>query len=99
MNPQDATILAFTADYYAMLDQEHEAREQVVRALHTAPEDADVLFRAAIVYNHFGNQGKTLDLLTKAVTAGYSRTLIRDTPDFDHLKDDRRFRALLAPIS
>ncbi len=99
VNPQDATILAFTADYYAMLDQEHEAREQVVRALHTAPEDADVLFRAAIVYNHFGNQGKTLDLLTKAVTAGYSRTLIRDTPDFDHLKDDRRFRALLAPIS
>jgi Tfp pilus assembly protein PilF len=95
VNPQDATILAFTADYYAMLDQEREAREQVVRVLHTAPEDADVLFRAAIVYNHFGDRDKTLDLLTKAVTAGCSRTLIRDTPDFDHLKDDRRFRALL----
>jgi tetratricopeptide (TPR) repeat protein len=96
VNPQDATILAFTADYYAMLDQEPEAREQMARALQTAPEDADVLFRAAILYNHFGDPGRTLHFLTKSIAVGYSRTLIRDTPDFDHLKDDRRFRALLS---
>jgi tetratricopeptide (TPR) repeat protein/TolB-like protein len=96
VNPQDATILAFIADYYAMLDQEREAREQMARALQTAPEDADVLFRGAILYNHFGDSRKTLDFLTKSVAAGYSRTLIRDTPDFDHLKDDQRFRALLS---
>jgi Tfp pilus assembly protein PilF/TolB-like protein len=96
VNPQDATILAFIADYYAMLDQEREAREQMARALKTAPEDADVLFRGAILYNHFGDSRKTLDFLTRSVAAGYSRTLIRDTPDFDHLKDDQRFRALLS---
>jgi eukaryotic-like serine/threonine-protein kinase len=96
VNPQDATILAFTADYYAMLDQEREARERMARALQTSPVDADVLFRGAILYNHFGDPRKTLDFLTKSVAAGYSRTLIRDTPDFDHLKDDRRFRALLS---
>jgi serine/threonine-protein kinase len=95
VNPQDATILAFIADYYAMLDQERESREQMARALQTAPEDADVLFRGAILCNHFGDSRKTLDFLTKSVAAGYSRTLIRDTPDFDHLKDDQRFRALL----
>jgi hypothetical protein len=78
-----------------MLDQEREAREQIAQALHTMPEDPDVLFRAAILHNHFGDTGKALDLLTKLVASGYSRTLIRDTPDFDHLKDDRRFRALL----
>jgi tetratricopeptide (TPR) repeat protein/TolB-like protein len=96
VNPKDATILAFIADYYAMLDQERESREQMARALQTAPEDADVLFRGAILYNHFGDSRKTLDFLTKSVAAGYSRTLIRDTPDFDHLKDDQRFRALLS---
>src|ERR1700677_563556 len=95
VNPQDATILAFIADYYAMLNQERESREQMARALQTAPEDADVLFRGAILCNHFGDSRKTLDFLTKSVAAGYSRTLIRDTPDFDHLKDDQRFRALL----
>ena len=96
VNPRDASILAFTADYYAMLDQERQAREQLVRSLEIAPADADVLFRGAILYNHFGDKEKTLDCLTKSVAAGYPRTVIRDTPDFDGLKDDPRFRALSA---
>lgn len=95
VNPQDASILSFTADYYAMLDQEPQAREQMRRALEVAPTDADVLFRAAILYNHFGDLEKTLDFLTKSVAAGGSRTEIRDTPDFERLKDDRSFQALL----
>jgi eukaryotic-like serine/threonine-protein kinase len=96
VNPRDAFTLAFTADYYSMLDQERQAREQLARALEIAPKDAEVLFRAAILYNHFGDAEKTLDSLAKSVSAGYSRTAIRDTPDFDHLKDDRRFRALIS---
>jgi eukaryotic-like serine/threonine-protein kinase len=95
VNARDAGILAFTADYYAMLNQERQAREQMVRALQSAPTDADVLFRAAILHNHFGDTEKTLDFLNKSVAGGYSRFVIRDTPDFDHLKNDPRFRALL----
>ena len=94
-NPRDAEILAYTADYYAMLDQEKQAREQLARALAIASTDADVLFRAAILYNHFGNSEKTLEYLSKAVEAGYPRNFIRDTPDFDHLRENPRFRALL----
>jgi serine/threonine-protein kinase len=96
VNPRDAYILAFAADYYAMLDQEGEARKQLARALENAPTDAEVLFRAAILYNHFGDTEKTLDFLGKSVAAGYSRTAIRETPDFDRLKDDSRLRALLS---
>jgi tetratricopeptide (TPR) repeat protein len=95
VNPRDATTLAYTADYYAMLDQEPQAREQLARALALTATDAEVLFRAAIVYNHFGDTEKTLDFLKKSVAAGYSRTVIRDTPDFDRLQNDARFRALL----
>jgi len=95
LNPKDSFTLAFIADYYALVDQEQQAREHMVRALQIAPTDADVLFRAAILYNHFRDAEKTLDFLRKSVAAGYSRNLIRDTPDFDHLKDDPRFRALL----
>ena len=95
VNPKDAFALAFTADYYAMVDQEPQAREQLARALEIAPADADVLFRAAILHNHFGDTEKTLQFLSKSVAAGYSRTVIRDTPDFDHLKDDPHFHALL----
>jgi eukaryotic-like serine/threonine-protein kinase len=96
VNPRDALTLAFTADYYAMLDQEVQGKEQLTRALAIAPGDAEVLFRAAILYCHFGNPDKTLDFLSQSLSAGYSRTVIRDTPDFDRLKDDRRFQALLA---
>jgi Tfp pilus assembly protein PilF len=96
VNPRDALTLAFTADYYAMLDQEVQGKEQLTRALAIAPGDAEVLFRAAILYCHFGNPDKTLDFLSESVLAGYSRTVIRDTPDFDRLKDDHRFQALLA---
>jgi tetratricopeptide (TPR) repeat protein len=95
VNPKDSFTLAFTADYYAMLNDERQAREQLGRALEIAPADADILFRAAILHNHFEDKTKTLDSLDKAVAAGYSRTIIRDTPDFDSLKDDARFRALL----
>ncbi len=94
-NPKDAFALAFTADYYAMVEQEQQAREQMARALEIAPTDADVLFRAAILNNHFGDTEKTLQFLGKSVAAGYSRTVIRDTPDFDHLRNDPRFHALL----
>jgi len=95
VNARDAMLLACTADYYAMLDQEPQAREQLARALALTANDADVLFRAAILYNHLGETNKALDSLTKSAGAGYSRFFIRDTPDFDHLKNDARFRALL----
>ena len=95
VNPKDSFALAFTADYYAMLERSSQAREQLARALEVTSSDAEVLFRAAILHNHFGDTEKTLDFLNKAVAAGYSRTAIRDTPDFDRLKDDPRFRALL----
>jgi hypothetical protein len=78
-----------------MLDDERQAREQLRRALEIAPADPEVLFRAAILHNHFGEKGKTLDFLEKSVAVGYSRTIIRDTPDFDSLKDDPHFRGLL----
>ncbi|MFY9558866.1 MAG: tetratricopeptide repeat protein [Terriglobales bacterium] len=95
VNPKDYFTLAFTADYYAMVDQERQAREQMARALAIAPTDADVLFRAAILHNHFGDTEKALDFLNKSVAAGYPRTVIRDTPDFDHLRGDPRYQALL----
>ena len=95
VNARDADILAFTADYYAMLDEEGHARERLERALAVTATDPDVLFRAAILHNHFRDTEKTLELLSKSVAAGYSRFVIRDTPDFDYLKNDPRFRALL----
>jgi len=59
-----------------------------------APEDGEVRLRAAIVYNQLVDTEKCLASLEKAVSFGYSKEVIRDTPDFDHLHSNPRFRAL-----
>jgi eukaryotic-like serine/threonine-protein kinase len=95
VNPRDATLLAFAADYSAMLDQEKQAKDYIARALAIAPKDADVLFRAAILFNHFRDTEKTISSLQRAVEAGCSTTMIRDTPDFAPLQRDARLQGIL----
>jgi serine/threonine-protein kinase len=96
VNPRDASILAYVADYYAMLDRESEGKRSLALALEIAPKNGEVLFHAAILYNHFDDVAQTLTFLQRAVQAGWSRSQIRDTPDFEHLKNNPRLQALLA---
>ena len=96
VNPRDASILGYTADYYAMLDHEEQAKRSLAAALEISPRNGEILFHAAILYNHLGDSEKTVTFLRRAVEAGWSRSQIRDTPDFEHLKNDPRLQALLA---
>jgi serine/threonine protein kinase/tetratricopeptide (TPR) repeat protein len=95
INPRDATLVAFRATYQAMIGNRAEALSDVHRALQLAPKDADVNFRAALVYNQLGDTEACLSSLEKAVASGYTPATLRDTPDFDHLRDNPRLRALL----
>jgi tetratricopeptide (TPR) repeat protein len=94
VNPKDATVLAFLGDYNAMSRHRQKASERIEQALALAPEDGEVRLRAAIVYNQIGDTERCVASLEKAVAVGYSAQAIRDTPDFDHLHNDPRFRAL-----
>ena len=84
------------ADYYAMAGQKSEALDCLHRALQLEPKNTEVLFRAALVYNHFGQTNEALQWLQKAIDAGYSRSEVKDFPDFDSLQSDSQFKALLA---
>ena len=94
MNPRDADTLAYLANYSAMLDDRQAAFGYLQKALELAPSKGEVLFRAAIVYNHFGQTDQALAYLKKAVEVGYSRTIVRDTPDFQGLQQNAQFRTL-----
>jgi tetratricopeptide (TPR) repeat protein/predicted Ser/Thr protein kinase len=94
VNPKDTTVLAFLADYNAMSQHRQKAIDQIEQALALAPEDGEVRLRAAIVYNQFGDTERCLGSLEKAVSLGYSAQVIRDTPDFDHLHSNPRFKML-----
>jgi len=95
INPRDATGLAFRSTYHAMVGDKAEALSDVQRALQLVPKDAEVNFRAALVYNQLGNTEACLSSLETAVASGYPASAIRDTADFDHLRDNPRLRALL----
>ncbi len=96
VNPDDALTLAYLADYSAMIGERQSAFQYLEKALKVAPLNGEVLFRAAIVYQHFNETGQALSYLKRAVDAGYSRTVIRDTPDFGDVQQDPQFRSLTA---
>jgi serine/threonine protein kinase/tetratricopeptide (TPR) repeat protein len=94
VNPKDTTVLAFLADYNAMTGHQKKAVQEIEQALALAPADGEVRLRAAIAYNQFRDTDRCLASLEKAVSVGYSAQVIWDTPDFDHLHNNPRFRAL-----
>ncbi len=95
VNSQEAETLAYLADYYAMTGDKQLAFSYLQRALNAAPSDTEVLFRAGLVNYHFDQTDQALAFLKKAAEDGYSRTLIRDTPDFRSLQQDGRFQEII----
>src|SRR5712691_826801 len=95
VNPRDGRTLAYRATYLAMVDKKEDALASLQKAVSLSPKDPDVQFRAALVYNHLGNTGLTLEWLEKALASGAPADWIRDTPDFDHLRADPRFQGIL----
>ncbi len=95
VNPDDVLTLAYIANYQAMLGNREAAESYLQKALKAAPTNGDVLFRAAIVYNHFNQPDQALLYLIKAAQVGYSRSMIRDTPDFANLRANPRFLAAI----
>ena len=95
VNSRDGRLLAYRATYLAMLDRNKEAGESMQRALAVSPKNPDVQFRAAIMYNHLGDTSRTFQRLKDATALGVTQSSLRDTPDFDHLRTDARFQAIL----
>jgi tetratricopeptide (TPR) repeat protein len=95
VDPRDARTWAFRATYQAMTDNKPEALASLQKALSLEPARASVQFRAALVYNHLGDTDRTLQSLRKAAASGLPANLVNETPDFDHLRSDPRFRAIL----
>lgn len=95
LNPHDARTMVYLAGYLAMLGDKQQALERVQAALHEAPSDSEVLFRAAVLYNQLGDQQQALKLLKQSADLGYSRPVIRDSPEFQMLKRNPQFEAVV----
>lgn len=83
------------APYHAMLGETAEAVRWLARAQSLNPNDAESWFWAAIVRNQSGDRAGALSALEKALALGYSRSDVRAAPEFDNLRLDPRYQALV----
>jgi tetratricopeptide (TPR) repeat protein len=97
VNPRDASVLGYLAQYYAMIGQRTQALAYIHQALEITPSNPDLLETAATVFNQCGDKEQAFTYLQKAVAAGYSKSLLRDTPNFDNLRDLPGFKELIRP--
>jgi tetratricopeptide (TPR) repeat protein len=95
VNSSDTGVLGDLADYYSMLGDTKRSEEYITRALSISPENASVNFKAAQVYVQLGDGDTAVDSLRKALAAGYSRTIVRDSPVMDTLRSDPRVQQML----
>ncbi len=95
VNPQDAERQGDAASCYAMLGDKDNAMSHLSRSLELGHSNKDLLFNAAVVYNDLGETGLALEWVQKALAAGYSAAIIRDSPTFDNLRDNLQFRQLV----
>lgn len=94
-NPRDAQVLSSLAMYYAMRGERQPALADLNAALRLQPKEPNLQFNAAIVYQQLGDTRRALDSLEKAVQLGVALEIVRDTPNFDGLRDNPRFAKLV----
>ena len=95
INPRDPYLLVYLAGYHAMLKERKPALDYLQRALHVGPGKPEVLFNAALVHNQLGDTEESLTWLGQALAAGYPASVVRDTPNFNNLAANPRFKDLM----
>jgi tetratricopeptide (TPR) repeat protein len=94
VNPRDTDALSDLARYWAMLGDRTKALDYLNRSL-IGKNDKELLFAAAMVYNQLRETGPALEWLSKAFAAGYSKSVVSKDVDFDNLRGNPRFEALI----
>jgi serine/threonine protein kinase/tetratricopeptide (TPR) repeat protein len=95
VNPHDSEVLSYLAMYHAMCEERKPALKNLDEALRLNPNSPDLLFTAGIVYQQLGETSRALDSLERAIAAGFSPATLSDTPNFDTLRNNRRFLRLI----
>jgi tetratricopeptide (TPR) repeat protein/TolB-like protein len=94
VNPRDTDVLSDLASYWSMLGDRKRALDYLDRSL-LGKNEKELLYQAAVVYNHLHETGTALEWLNKALAAGYSKTMAGKMPDWDNLRDNPRYQTLM----
>ena len=99
LNPTDARILSLVSGSLSEIGERDEAYEWMNKALQLYPNDAGVLLNGACLFAKGNEKEKALDLLESAVGKGFGkRDWVEQDPDYDSLRDEPRFKALVEKL-
>jgi tetratricopeptide (TPR) repeat protein len=94
-NPRDATARSYLALCLAKTGKTEEAEAEAHRSLEAAPTGPEILYNAAIVSNRAGKTSEALDLLRKALQAGYTAEIARREPELANLRGVPAFQEIV----
>jgi tetratricopeptide (TPR) repeat protein len=98
LDPNDSRALSLGASSLAEEDPA-KALEWVARAVVLAPDEPSVTVNAACMYARMGKKEEALSLLSESFGRGFGkRDWVENDPDYDSLRDDPRFQALMAKL-
>jgi tetratricopeptide (TPR) repeat protein/tRNA A-37 threonylcarbamoyl transferase component Bud32 len=97
--PLDPEVWAMLANHYARLEQPDEARKAARTALEIAPDNPNVLFRAALVFEMTGNRERAMQLLGAALMGGYSIEEARSCEALDGIRQTHEYQTLEQEIA
>jgi non-specific serine/threonine protein kinase len=94
--PEDVRARILLATTHATFGEESAATRELQIALALRPRDSNILYNAACVYGIFHRKQEALEMIAKAIAAGYNNFdwLARD-PDLTCLQDQPEFQRLI----
>jgi adenylate cyclase len=99
LDPNDVRALSLGCTSLLEINQMDRAIHWAERALELDPDDGAVLINTACLYARLGMKEKALELLEKTFARGWGkRDWIEHDPDYDSLRDEPRFQAMLQKL-
>src|ERR1017187_6191611 len=92
VNPNSTEALSGIALYEAHLGHKEDAEKSIGKALSLSPNDSDVLFTSALVYEIIGDRKRALRAIEQAAKSGYSIEEIEHEPELRALRSDPRYK-------
>ncbi|HEY6929133.1 MAG TPA: protein kinase [Thermoanaerobaculia bacterium] len=96
LNPKDAAAHSFIATGLARTGRRSEASAEMQKALALDANNPNVLSDAAIVSALSGRNTEAIEFLKRAIASGYCPAIIARQPEFESLRSDSRYQALIA---